>query len=131
MPYVIFYYIYIATTTVLETFTNSTGKQLCWSLFFSLEMMKLYKDICSAWIKVDLHSENVSCANDAICWRMCFFFQSTFEANKIFFLLNKHVIFTNQKPALKITTVQQSLAIVKTFVTTEKPCRTVTMTATT
>ena len=52
----------------------------------------------------------------------CFFFQSTFEANKIFFLLNKLVIFTKQKPALKITTVQQSLAIVKTFVTTEKPC---------
>ena len=130
MPYIIFYYIYIATTTVLETFTNSTGKQLCWSLFFFLEMMKLYKDICSAWIKVDLHSENVSCANDAICWQM-FFFQSTFEANKIFFLLNKLVIFTKQKPALKITTVQQSLAIVKTFVTTEKPCWTVTMTATT
>ena len=33
----------------LESFTNSTGKHLCWSLFF-LKMMKLYKDICSAWI---------------------------------------------------------------------------------
>ena len=73
MPYVIFYYIYIATTTVLETFTNSTGKQLCWSLFFSLEMMKLYKDICSAWIKVDLHSVNVSHANDAIHWQIYIF----------------------------------------------------------
>ena len=130
MPYIIFYYIYIATTTVLETFTNSTGKQLCWSLFFFLEMMKLYKDICSAWIKVDLHSENELCEWCNLLPNV-FFFQSTFEANKIFFLLNKLVIFTKQKPALKITTVQQSLAIVKTFVTTEKPCRTVTMTATT
>ena len=38
-----------ATTTVLESFANSTGKHLCWSLFF-LKIMKLYKDICSAWI---------------------------------------------------------------------------------
>ena len=30
-------------TTVLESFTNSTGKQLCWSLFFSL---KLLSPIC-------------------------------------------------------------------------------------
>ena len=40
---------------------------------FFLEMMKLYKDICSAWIKVDLHSANVSRANDAIRWRIFFF----------------------------------------------------------
>ena len=53
---------------------------------FSLEMMKLYKDICSAWIKVDLHSANVSHTNDAFRWRMVFFI-STFEANEIFFLL--------------------------------------------
>ena len=39
MPYIIFYYIIIcylfseATTTVLKSFTNSTGKHLCWSLF--------------------------------------------------------------------------------------------------
>ena len=59
------------------------------------------------------------------------FFQSTFEANEMFFLLNKFVVFTNQKPALKITASQQSLTIVKTFMTTKKPCRTVTMTATT
>ena len=26
-----------ATTTVLESFTNSTGIHLCWSLFFSLK----------------------------------------------------------------------------------------------
>ena len=39
MPYVIFYYIICymfseATTTVLESFTNSTGKHLCWSQLF-------------------------------------------------------------------------------------------------
>ena len=63
------------------------------SLFF-LEMMKLLKDICSAWVKVDVHSANVSYANDAICWG--FFFQSTFEANKMFCLLGKFVIFMKQ-----------------------------------
>ena len=98
------------------------------SLFFS-EIMKLYKEICSAWMKVDLHSANVSRANDATHWQ--FFFQSTSEANKMFFLLNKFVIFTNQKPVLNITAGQQSLTIVKTFVTTEKPHQMVTMTATT
>ena len=42
MPYVIFYYAmryYVfseAATTVLKSFTNSTGKQLCWSLFFKV-----------------------------------------------------------------------------------------------
>ena len=60
-----------------------------------------------------------------------FFFQSTSEANKMFFLLNKFVIFTNQKPVLNITAGQQSLTIIKTFVTTEKPHQMVTMTATT
>ena len=45
------------------------------------------------------------------------FFQSTFEANEMFCLLNKFVIFTNQNPALKITTSQQSLTVVKTYVT--------------
>ena len=48
--------------------------------------------------------------NDVIHWRT-FFFQSTFEANKMFRLLNKFVIFINQKPALKITADQQSLTI--------------------
>ena len=90
-------------------------------------MMKLYKDICSAWIKVDLHSVNVSRTNDAIFWQF-FFFQSTFELNKMFRLFNKFVIFTNQKPALKITASQQSLTIVKIFVITEKPWQTFTMT---
>ena len=43
MHYVIFYCVIIhyvfseATNTVLETLTNSTGKHLCWSLFFSLK----------------------------------------------------------------------------------------------
>ena len=49
----------------------------------------------------------------------------------MFFLLNKFVIFTNQKPVLKTAAGQRSLTTVKTFVTTEKPCRTVTMAATT
>ena len=55
MPYVIFHYIifYIfseATTTVLESCTNSTGKHLfCWSLFLSLKRWS-YINICSAWI---------------------------------------------------------------------------------
>ena len=39
---------------------------------------------------MDLHSANVS-----------FFFQSTFAANEMFCLLNKFVIFTEQKLALK------------------------------
>ena len=60
-----------------------------------------------------------------------FFFQSTFEVNGMFCLLNKFVIFTNQKPLLKILVDQQSMTVVKTFVTNEKPCLTVTMTATT
>ena len=57
-----------------------------------------------------------------------FFFQSTFESNKMFRLFNKFVIFTNQKPALKITASQQSLTIVKIFVITEKSWQTFTMT---
>ena len=50
MPCIIFYnvircYVFSeATTTVLNSFTNSTEKHLCWSLFFK-KMMKLYKDI--------------------------------------------------------------------------------------
>ena len=53
MSYGIFYYVIIcyvfseATTTVPQIFTNSTGKQPCWSLFFSPKMTKLYKDISS------------------------------------------------------------------------------------
>ena len=38
----------------------------------------------------------------------------------MFCLLNKFVIFTNQKPALKITTSQQSLTVVKTYVTKKR-----------
>ena len=52
---------------------------------------------------MDLHSANVESGNDAIMqFTGEFFFQSTFEANAVFYLLNKLVIFTNQKPALKI-----------------------------
>ena len=61
------------TTTVLESFTNSTGRNMCWSLF-SLGMMKLNKDICSVWIKVDLHSVNMSRANNEIRWQIFIFF---------------------------------------------------------
>ena len=60
------------TTTVLESFTNSTGRNMCWSLF-SLGMMKLNKDICSVWIKVHLHPVNMSRANNEIRWQMFFF----------------------------------------------------------
>ena len=51
-------------------------------------------------LKVDLHSTNVSCETDTICWRMVFF-QSPFEANEMFCLLNKCFFFTNQKQSLK------------------------------
>ena len=37
----------------------------------------------------------------------------------------------NIPPALKLTAGQRSLTVVKAFVTAKKPCRTVTMTATT
>ena len=93
-----------------------------------LGLMKLYKDIYSARIKVELHSVNVSHRNDAICRQMFFFSIYIWGERNI---LNKFVIFTNQKQALKITTGQQSLTIVKTFVTTKKSCQTITMTATT
>ena len=36
-----------ATTTVLEIFTNSTGKGLCWSLFFSLKWWNYIKTFVS------------------------------------------------------------------------------------
>ena len=52
MPYIFLIKCYVfweATTTVLECFTNFTGKHLRWSVF-SLKMMKFYKDICCAWI---------------------------------------------------------------------------------
>ena len=43
----------------------------CAGVSFFFEMMKLYKGICSGWIKVDLHSVNViSHTNDTICWWM-------------------------------------------------------------
>ena len=60
----------------------------------------------------------ISCANAQFTGEC--FFQSTFEANEMFCLLNKFVIFTNQKPALKITTSQQSLTVVKTYVTKKR-----------
>ena len=69
------------------------------SLFF-LET-KLYEDICSAWIKVDLHSVNVSHANDGIHWQIYFF--------SIYIRGEGNVL----------------------FVTTEKPFQMVTMTANT
>ena len=50
--------------------------------------------------KVDLHSANFSRATDSIRWWMVFF-QFTFEANEMFCLLNKFVVFINQKQPLK------------------------------
>ena len=70
---------------------------------------------------MNLNSANVSCANDAICWQMFFFFNLHFRQTKCC-LFNKFVIFTNQKPALKITTGQRSLTVAKTFATIEMPC---------
>ena len=108
--------------------SQNPQENTCVGVSFFIEMMKLYKDICSASIKMDLNSGNVSCTNDAICWQM-FFFNLHFRRMKCCSLY-KFVIFTNQKPALKITTSQWSLTVAKTFVTIEKLCRTVTMTAT-
>ena len=51
MHYIIFYYVIIyyvfseATTTVLESFTNSIRKHLCWSLFFSLRWFFLERHL--------------------------------------------------------------------------------------
>ena len=41
---------------------------------------------------------------------------------KCSFYLTNLFIFTNQKPAFKIMAGEWSLTIIKTFVTTEKPC---------
>ena len=65
---------------------------------FFLEMINLDEDICSAWIKVDLHSANVSHANDAICWWM-YFFNLHLMQTKYCLLNNKFVIFTNHSVA--------------------------------
>ena len=133
MPYVIFHYV-----LMLRLFRSNHYCSWKYPKFhrktpvleslFSLEMMKLYKDICSAWIKVNLHSANVSHMNDAIHWQLFFFSIYNWGKHNI---LNKFVIFINQKQALKIMTSQQSLTVIKTFVTTEKPGQTITMTATT
>ena len=53
--------------------SQNPQENTCVRVSFFIEMMKLYKDICSAWIKMDLNSGNVSCTNDAICWQMFFF----------------------------------------------------------
>ena len=52
------------------------------------------------FLKADFYSANVICATDLIPWRM-FFFQSPFEENEKFCLLNKFVLFINQKQPLK------------------------------
>ena len=119
-----------ATTTVLESFPNSTGKQ---GPFFP-QMMKLYK----LYKDYNLFCMDKSGSPFSECesckWGNSLanvFLQSTFEANEMFFLLTKFVIFTTRKPALKITAGQRSLTIVKTFATTKKLGQTVTMTAAT
>ena len=51
MHYIIFYYVIMyyafseAATTVLESFTNSIRKHLCWSLFFSLRWFFLERHL--------------------------------------------------------------------------------------
>ena len=90
----------------------------CVESLFSLEMMKLYRHLFCI-------NKSGSALSESRKWCNLlanFFFQSTFEVNEMFCLLNKFVIFTNQKPVLKILVDQQSLTIVKTFVTTKKPC---------
>ena len=69
-------------------------------------MILAFKGFFPSFFKADLHSTNVSHTTDAICWQMFFFFQSPFEANKMFCLANKFVLFTNHKQPLKC--VQQN-----------------------
>ena len=133
MPYIIFYYIIMLPCfqkqppLFLKVSQNPLEKT-CVGVSFFIEMMKLYKDICSAFNKdesqfgkCELHKWHNLLAS--------FFFNLHFRQMKCC-LLNKFVIFTNQKPALKITIGQRSLTVVKTFVTIEMPCWMVTMTAT-
>ena len=53
MPYIIFYYVMLLVFRSNRHYswkfyiTNSIGKHLCWSLFFSLKMIKLYKHLFS------------------------------------------------------------------------------------
>ena len=62
----------------------------CVECLFFLEMMKLYKDICSASIKVDLHW--VSCANDFfnlhLRWMEC----SVYLTSLLFLLTKSHCL---------------------------------------
>ena len=53
MPYIIFYYVMLLVFRSNRHYswkfyiTNSIGKHLCWSLFFSLKMIKLYRHLFS------------------------------------------------------------------------------------
>ena len=78
MPYIIFHYV-----IMLHVFRSShhcSGnsqiplENTCVGIsFFSLEMMKLYEEICPSWIKVDLHSVNLSRTNDTTRWQIFVF----------------------------------------------------------
>ena len=76
---------------------------------FFLEMINLDEDICSAWIKVDLHSANVSHANDAICWWM-YFFNLHLMQTKYFVYLTTNLLFL-LTTVLQITVGHQQLLI--------------------
>ena len=60
-----------------------------------------FQSFFSSFFKADLHSTNVSHVTDAICWQMFFFFQSPFEANEMFCVPNKFVLFAYHKQPLK------------------------------
>ena len=133
MSYVIFYYIIMLPCfqkqppLFLKVSQNPLEKT-CVGVSFFIEMMKLYKDICSALNKDE--SQFSKCELRKWCNLLAnvFFFNLHFRQTKCC-LFNKFVIFTNQKPALKITTGQWSLTVAKTFATIEMPCWMVTMTA--
>ena len=72
----------------------------CFKLFTFMSRYLLSRFSFSFFFKADLHSTNMSRTTDAICWQM-FFFQSPFEANKMFCIPNKFVLFANHKLQLK------------------------------
>ena len=90
---------------ILNFFLLQRKKIHALKLIVALNFSLLRHDICfqsffSSFFKADLQSTNVSHAIDAIRWQM-FFFQSPFEANEMFCVPNKFVLFANHKQPLK------------------------------
>ena len=72
------------------------------ALNFSLLGHDIYfQSFFPSFFKADLHSSNVSQAPDTIRWQMFFFFQSSFEENKMLSLPNRFVLFINHTQKLK------------------------------